>query len=327
MIDAEKLLLLEKHLKKSLSPDEKILWTKLCEEQPELKDAAEEAKLYHVLSTRIKEQELHSNIQKWKSEINHDVPNSISIPKFLKYVLIALTALTLIFLSYLFFKSPQQTPPAEIEKQEIITPRIDTIKNEEIKQDSSSIKPIKQTQYFAEKKVKRSQNKTNKIIIPETPKTTESSEIKLNLDELSEELFASVELNIPDIERSEHNSEKVTQIKNIENIDSEIQKKNYSKALSLLEENQIDDLFKYPRLAKINYKLNNHSKAIEYYKKYKSLEYDTDKTDYELLIYYLGDIRNYKEQYCELVHSIFIDAKHAYIKNVKDLNQKARLCE
>ena len=106
--------------------------------------------------------------------------------------------------------------------------------------------------------------------------------------------------------------------------DTAIVNKKYREALNLLTRISSGDPM-YPKsremLAYVYFKRRQYSKAVEAYRKYRTFDGNTDKTDWELCLFYLADYPRYKSEFQPLLQKILDDTKHPLRSKATALRQ------
>lgn len=96
--------------------------------------------------------------------------------------------------------------------------------------------------------------------------------------------------------------------------DTAIVNKQYGKALNLLTRVKTDDQTNFPKalemLAYVYFKRKQYPQAVDTYLKYRKFDNETDKTDWDICLFYLADYQRYRPQFQELLNKITGDAKH-----------------
>jgi hypothetical protein len=73
------------------------------------------------------------------------------------------------------------------------------------------------------------------------------------------------------------------------------------------------------RLAFVYSKLGEHRNAVNAYQKYRATDYDTDRTDWHLLMFYLAAQPEYAAEYRVLLKTISRNAQHTYAAQARKL--------
>lgn len=96
--------------------------------------------------------------------------------------------------------------------------------------------------------------------------------------------------------------------------DTAIVNKQYRKAANLLNQVKTDDQTNYPKaqemLAYVYFKRKQYPRAVDAYLKYREFDKDTDKTDWDLCLFYLADYQRYRSEFQTLLNKIAGDTKH-----------------
>lgn len=96
--------------------------------------------------------------------------------------------------------------------------------------------------------------------------------------------------------------------------DAAIVNKQYRTAMNLLIRIEADDQTNYPKalemLAYVYFKRKLYAQAVDAYRIYRTFDSDTDKTDWDLCLFYLADYQRYRSEFQELLNKITGDAKH-----------------
>lgn len=326
MTEQERFNLLEKYLDHKLSEQETNLFKQHLKDNPDLNSEIELLQFVKLLSNRKKEQELNKSIAKWKPEIE----NQFSLSKIKVFVLSAaaiLAALSFsIFLFYKYFwKNQSEMGQGSLPNNTVNNTVKDTVQNNLVEAskstrfDSSNIVEVEKIVHPKIKSKKKSHIEEIEII--KEPNILIEKNIN---DDSYSHLLASIDFPMIEIERSQSNDDLIIAISALRRIDSLIALKEFKLALIVIKESKIPNECNLARQAFILNHLGSNEEAIKKYREYKLIEYDQDKTDWELLIYLLKERENHSQEIEDLERKILNDPQHRYYSSLVNLKSSQK---
>ena len=272
-------------------------------------ELAEEVELHRNLLPaldRLKERNLHANFQKWKMELEGEKDPLQGTWFRWYYVAIAIL---LILLGALWFFSRDNS---DINKKSEASP-VDTLQQEALPPQSDSIVVLEKPTRATPPTIPKSKSNT-------TTSLKDSIQI-VAAKNLSEDFIASIDFpKVPLGIRGPNDGDVWEKL--VSQADSAAKLQNFQEALKLL--NSVRDTPEAEahllyRFAYLYSKLGDHNLAISNYEKYLSFDYDLEKTNWELALYYLASYPNNKKEFWGKMDSILMDPEHRHHANAEKL--------
>lgn len=306
---------IEAYLLGDLPPAEADAFEKQIANNPELAEEVELHRLILPVPDRLAELDLQQDFARWQRELDAIDPPPKSPPPAPKpgYAKFWLAAPVLLLLAGAF--GLWQYYEGRIARERAERQRLEQALEAEKRKSDTQEQEIRQ---LREDLLRLQQTAPGPAIKPATPpgRNQQAAAVQPPAPEWTQladqELIAYADVMLESLRgrgvRSDAGGEEL-----VDKADTAILNKKYREATKLLTRVKADDPL-YPKslemLAYVYFKRKLYAQAVDAYRKYRVFDGDTDKTDWDLCLFYLADYQRYRSEFQELLNKITGDAKH-----------------
>lgn len=320
---------IEAYLLGQLPPEEAAAFKKEMEGDPQLAEEVELHRLILPVSDRLAEMDLHNDFARWRQEMEAAPPASPS-PAKTRNRLPGLIALALLicagaFLLWQYMEGRVATERAERQRaeQELQDARTE---NERLKQENNLLQDQLRAAAPSPEPAPQTpapKNPAPKTVIKEPIAAASEPEY---LQWADEELIAYADDMLESF-RTRSARGNLPGETLIAKADTAIQHRRYREAAALLRSVKPDDPM-YPKSLEIrafvHFKRRQYTDAVSTYQKYREYNRDTDKTDWDLCLFYLADYPRYKNELRALLNGILSDPRHPKYRDAVKLQERLK---
>lgn len=313
---------IENYLLGKMTPEEAASFEADIENDPQLAEEVELHRLILPVPDRLAELDLRQDFTRWRDEMEPDPPPAQPSPQTRYFNIWSAVILLLLLAGAFGIWQYYETQLAEERSERIRIEKeleAEKLRSENLEKETRQLRnDILEMQ------------KSPVIVTPPSPAVVKPPPVPDTLKKepeyvalADEELIAYAD-NISETLRTRGARSEAKGEELADKADTAIVNKKYRAALNLLTQISSDDPM-YPKsremLAYVYFKRRQYSKAVEAYRKYRTFDGNTDKTDWELCIFYLADYPRYKSEFQPLLQKILDDAKHPLQSKAGTLRQ------
>lgn len=310
---------IEAYLLGQLEPAEAAAFKREIENNPQLAEEVELHRLILPVSDRLEEIDLHEDFARWRKEMEVETEPPPALPgrarnnRFLLLVALALVLCAGALLLWRVTQDRTETEGAERRRTEQTPPATQQENNQRPNEPAEAVQPAAPAPKTAPP---TSGGKPPVAAAPEPEYVQWADE---GLIAYADDMLGSF--------RARGGQGDLPGEALIEQADIAIQRRQYREAAALLRSVSPDDEMWYSKslefLAFVCFKRRQYDEAVNTYKKYREYNRNTDKTDWDLCLFYLADYPQYKKELNALLDGILSDPKHPKYKAATQL--KARM--
>lgn len=310
---------IEAYLMGELPPEEAAAFEKQIGNDPELAEEVELHRLILPVPGRLAELELQADFARWRQEMDGDDPPPESLPGQPKtgYGKLWPAALALLLLAGAFWLWRHYE--TRLEQERALRQQMEKALSDERLRSENLERQVRQMQQdLLDLQIPAQTPVTRQAAPPAgnqpvaaAPAAAPSAEPEW-VELAGQELLAYAD-NMVESVRGRSIQAGASGEELVGKADSAIQKEKYRQATRLLNQVGAGDPM-YPKalemLAYVYFKRKQYSQAVESYRRYREFDSDTDKTDWDLCLFYLADYRRYRTDFQALLNKIMNDAQH-----------------
>lgn len=311
---------IEAYLLGGLSPQEARDFEADIQNDPELAEEVELHRLILPVPGRLAELELQADFARWRQEMDGDDPPPESAPPpqpQTKYGKMWPAALALLLLAGAFWLWRHYE--TRLEQERALRQQMEKALSDEKLRSENLERQVRQMQQDLLDLQKPAQTPVTRQAAPPAgnqrvaaaPAAAPSAEPEW-VELAGQELLAYAD-NMVESVRGRSIQTGASGEELVGKADSAIQKEKYRQATRLLNQVGAGDPM-YPKalemLAYVYFKRKQYQQAVGTYLKYREFDSDTDKTDWDLCLFYLADYRRYRTEFQALLKKIMNDPQH-----------------
>lgn len=306
---------IEAYLLGKLPPQEAAAFEADIQNDPQLAEEVELHRLILPVPDRLAELELHEDFARWRSEMEPDPPPEQLSAKRRRYFTVAMAILLLLLSAGAFWLWRHYEAQLAHEREERIRLEkelgTEKLRRENAERENGQLREDIRNLQAPDKPVKTSpgggEGNGNPVVVTPPP-IPEPEYVEIADQELiayADDLLESVRT------RGKGSDDKSEGL--IVKASSSIADGKYRDAQRHLAQIRDKDKMYYTSLemlAYVYFKRKQYTQAVNTYLQYRKFNNDTDKTDWDLCLFYLGDYQRYKSEFQSLLQKIINDDKH-----------------
>jgi len=303
---------IEAYLLGKMPPQEARAFKSDIQNDAELAEEVELHRLILPVPDRLAELDLRQDFAQWRQEMESSPP----MPKrdTAKWWIAAVALLLLAGAFWLWQdaearfareQAARQRAEQALEAEKLKSERREQ-ENQQLRQDMLNLQQPNPTPATDSKTPPGGGNSV--VVVPSPPPQEEPEYVAL----ADQELIAYVD-NFSETLRIRGTRSEAIGEELVDKADTAINKRQYRTATNLLTRVKPDDPMyskSLEMLAYVYFKRKQYTQAVNTYLKYRKFDGNTDKTDWELCLFYLGDYPRYRSEFQKLLNSIIADEKH-----------------